>query len=757
MSNVRQLLKRAIALLRRAVALLRREGPIAVVRKALRISAGPGAVAPKVAQDVAVIRSKGVFDRQYYFAQVPELETNGQDPIRHYVEHGAALRLNPHPLFDTAFYLDTYPDIAASGDNPLAHYLLHGGFEGRNPGPNFDSAFYSDKYPDVARAHVNPLEHYIGWGEKEGRSPNGIVYLPTDPRGYTSWVELYDTLSDTDREAIRAHIARLPRRPRFSILMPVYNAPEPWLRAAIRSVREQLYPDWQLCIGDDGSTAPHVKPILDEAARADARIAVVHSAKNGGISAATNAALALAQHEYTCFLDHDDVLSPHALYMVACELIAHPGAELVYSDEDKIDTAGVRKDPYFKPDWDPELMLAENFVSHLSTVRTDRLRELGGLRSAFDGSQDHDLVLRLSEQVPAEAIRHIPHVLYHWRIIPGSTAHGAEQKPETSDRARAAIREHLQRRGIRADVVAGKIPERTRVVYALPEPPPRVTMIIPTKDHTHLLQALIRSLDKTDYPDLELVIVSNNTSAPEALRYLAKLKQDPRVKFVSYPHQYNFSSINNLGVRNATGSVLALLNDDVEGLHPDWLKDMVGYALQPDVGIVGCKLYYPDWRIQHAGVILGIGGIAGHLHKYMPRDWPGRMGHRAIVAQSLSAVTAACVVLRKELYVEAGGLDEAIGVNFNDVDLCIRVRDLGYRNVYTPYAELLHKESATRGLNETPEKQTIFEREIKLMRSRWGDALLNDPYYNPNLSLRSENEALAIPPRAVKPWLRTSG
>lgn len=594
----------------------------------------------------------------------------------------------------------------------------------------------------------------VAWGEGLPGLRRSLKRFTNLNVSYERWLAIQDTLTASDREAILSHIPVLPWRPLISVLMPTYNTPEVWLRRAIESVRAQHYPHWELCIADDASTAPHVAAVLAEYARMDERIRVVPREKNGHISAASNSALAIARGEFVALLDHDDELPVHALYMVAVALNEKPHLDLIYSDEDKIDENGQRFDPYFKPDWNPELFTAQNIVNHLGIYRTETVRAAGGFREGFEGSQDWDLALRVSERIPVSHIHHIPHVLYHWRAIPGSTAMGCDEKAYATNAAMAALREHLERTGCNG-VVSQAAGGYFRIRYPVPSPAPLVSIVIPTRNGLHLLRRCIDSIrGKTRYPRYEILVVDNQSDDPEALSYLDTLSTIEGTRVLRYDAPFNYSAINNFAVARAEGDVLCLLNNDIEVISEDWLDEMVGHAVRPGIGAVGAMLYYPDDTIQHAGVVLGPGGVAGHLYCGSRRGEHGYMGRAALV-QSLSAVTAACLVVRKALFQEVRGLDtEHLSVAFNDVDFCLRLRECGYRNVWTPYAELYHYESASRGLEDTPEKQERFRSEATYMRARWGSLLDHDPAYNPNLTLQGNWPFLVQPSRAERPWRR---
>lgn len=559
---------------------------------------------------------------------------------------------------------------------------------------------------------------------------------------YEQWLRLYEKTDE----------APPATGPLISVLMPVYNAPEKWLRRAIESVREQTYGNWELCIANDASTAAHVRPMLDEAALSDPRIKVVHRETNGHISRASNSALDLATGEFTALLDHDDELALHALAEIVRALAARPDADFFYSDEDKVDEYGRRYAPYFKPDFLPDLFRGQNYLTHLAVYRTTLLREAGGFRAGFEGSQDWDIALRVSEKTSPDRIVHIPKILYHWRAISGSTALTIDQKNYHATAARRALEEHLARTGRTAALEA--VPgEHWHIRYALPARPPLVSIIIPTRNGVRHLRRCIESLlTKTTYPNYEIVVVDNGSDDSATLAYFKEIAS-AKVRVLSYPQPFNYSAINNFAVSQVSGEFVALLNDDLEVITPGWLDEMTAHAARLEIGCVGAMLYYPDDTIQHAGTVLGIGGpggvggVAGHAFKKFTRNTEG-VFNRARLAQNYSAVTAACLVVRKAIFEEVGGLDEkSLAIAFNDVDFCLKVRATGRWNLWTPFAELYHHESASRGLEDTPAKQTRFRGEIETMLSRWGPLLRHDPAYNPNLTHETEDFTLAWPPR----------
>lgn len=565
---------------------------------------------------------------------------------------------------------------------------------------------------------------------------------------YTEWVRRYDNLDMPRRQRLLQRIAAFSQQPLISVLMPVYNTPTVYLEQAIASVRAQLYGNWELCIADDASTAPEVRQLLQAAAAADARIKVVHRERNGHISAASNSALELASGSFVALLDHDDLLAPLALYRIVEAINAHPDALLIYSDEDKIDVAGHRYEPYFKSDFNYELLLAQNMISHLGVYRTSLLRELGGFRVGYEGAQDYDLALRVVERAAPAQIVHVPYVLYHWRAIAGSTALDEGEKDYAAEAGRKAVAEHLARRGLTAEVLpAPEGPSLNRVRFACPSPQPLVSIIIPTRDRADLLGMCLDSLiERTSYQNYEVIIVDNGSTEQATADLFARLPKD-RFRILRDESPFSFSALNNHAAREARGTLLCLMNNDIEILTPDWLEEMVSFASQPEIGCVGARLWYPDGRLQHGGVIIGLGGVAGHAHKYFPKGDPGYF-RRAVLHQSLSAVTAACLLLRREIYEQVDGLDVGLAVAFNDIDFCLRVREAGYRNVWTPYAEMVHHESASRGLEDSPAKQARFAAEVQFVQARWGRSLREDPAYSVNLTLDSEDYAYAWPPRS---------
>lgn len=579
-----------------------------------------------------------------------------------------------------------------------------------------------------------------------GEIKPGIGSDAFDRNDYAEWVRRYDTIDDAKRQKCRTLCDGLASKPKISVVMPTYNSNPEWLIEAIESVRNQIYPNWELCIADDASPDSSIRPILERYAREDKRIKVVFREHNGHISAASNSALEMATGEWTALLEHDDLLAEHALFWVADAINQNPEARLVYSDEDKIDKASRRLSPYFKCDWNVNLFYSHNMFSHLGVYHTILLRQIGGFRLGLEGSQDYDLALRCIERIKPSQIHHVPRVLYHWRMHAESTAHSAETKPYAMLAGERALNEHFQRQNI--DAKAKLVGYGYRVRYALPEKKPLVSLIIPTRNGLQLIKQCIESIRaKTTYKNFEILVIDNGSDDPDVLNYFASFDGDSKVRVIRDDSPFNYSALNNRAVLHADGEFVGLLNNDVEVISPEWLDEMLSLANQPGKGAIGACLWYPNETLQHGGVITGLGGVAGHSHKHLPR---GACGHssRARLTQGMSAVTAACLIIKKSIYLEVGGLNEAdLQVAFNDVDFCLKVREAGYQNVWTPFAELYHHESATRGFDDTPEKQARFSREVAYMKSTWGASLLNDPAYSPNLTLDHDDFSLAWPPR----------
>ncbi len=534
---------------------------------------------------------------------------------------------------------------------------------------------------------------------------------------------------------------------KFSIVVPIYNPPLELLKSCVFSVKNQTYKDWELILVNDKSTCPEVNQYLNDLDRnsIDSNIKIIFNSTNKHISLSTNEGIKRASGDFMLFLDHDDLLAPQALNEIAVLLEESPELKWIYSDEDLMTEKGKRVVPHFKSQFNPYLLRSHNYITHLCAYRRELLEELGGFRVGFEGAQDYDLALRASRVLQPYQIGHIPKVLYHWRMHSQSTAASSEAKPYTHVAGKKALKEHLDAIGVNATVEDGVSDNFYKVNYLL-DVWPKVSIIIPTKDNKELLEACISSvLQKTDYSDFEIIVMDNQSSDLECLTYLDSLQSDSRVKVVKHNKPFNYSEINNTAVKyHASGEVVVLLNNDTEVITPNWLTEMVGLAMQPYVGCVGAKLLYADNTIQHAGVILGLGGYAAHSHRCTPNNSSGYF-HRPNLTQVLSAVTGACLVVKKELYLQVNGLDEAFQIAYNDVDFCLRVQQNGYLNVYCPHAQLYHYESKTRGDdNQDKIKLARFVKEKKLLLDRWEEKINNDIYYNPNLTRVAENFSINI-------------
>ncbi|MBE6602648.1 MAG: glycosyltransferase family 2 protein [Ruminococcaceae bacterium] len=532
-----------------------------------------------------------------------------------------------------------------------------------------------------------------------------------------------------------------PKKIKFSILVPLYNTPKQYLEEMIQSVLDQTYANWQLCLAD-GSDGEHsdLEQIVSEVSKNDPRVCYRKLEKNYGISGNTNACIEMADGEYIALFDHDDLLHPAALFEVM-RAICEKKADFIYTDENTFtQTPTDAYCPHFKPDFAPDNLRANNYICHFTVFSRELLEKTGGFRPECDGSQDFDMVLRLTEQ--AKTVVHIPIILYYWRAHKNSVASDVSAKPYVIEAAHRALEDHLCRVGLKGSVEDTCVPSMYRIKYEI-ESQDKVSIIIPNKDHCNDLKKCLDSIFRvTTYSDYEIIIVENNSEKPETFEYYETLSDNPRVRVVVWESEikeFNYSALNNFGATFATGKYLVLLNNDTEIITPDWLQEMVMFAQRSDVGAVGVKLYYPDDTVQHAGIGIGLLQLAGHYHRGFPKEHPGYMG-RLIYAQDVSAVTAACVMIPRDVWDAVGGLDEKFKVAFNDVDLCMRIRKKGYLIVFTPFAELYHYESKSRGFDDSPKKRARFEGEIARFGKRWEKEMqAGDPYYNPNFTLDRED------------------
>jgi O-antigen biosynthesis protein len=571
-----------------------------------------------------------------------------------------------------------------------------------------------------------------------------------DASRYREWVVLYDTISPEEAEEIRRFLRSLPRTPKFSVLVPVYDTPPQELAGMIASVKGQIYDDWELCIADDGSKSAHVREILEGEARAEPRIKLVFREENGNISAASNSALALATGDFLVLLDHDDILAPHALAIMADAINRHPDADVLYSDEDKLDAQGRRYGAYFKPDWNPELLYGQNFISHLGVYRGSLVRALGGFRLGFEGSQDYDLALRATAATKGPVV-HVPHVLYHWRVYPGAGTFSSTQLGRAVDAARRAIKEQLAGMGVDASVGDAGY-NCHRVIRANPATWPRVSIVASLRRHPELLPDFVESLlEKTDYPDMEIIVVD----ASDGERALPTEMLNKRgVRLAQSPHPADFAKTINETVREASGEIILFLDSDMAPVEPGWLKEMVLLAKQPGIGAVGAKLRSADGKTWLGGMVLGLNQIAAPLHGNSAAA-PGYFG-KLLLTQDVSCVSAACMAVPRVAFESVTGFDESnLSPSFKDVDFCLRLRRAGYRVMWTPYAQLRHRKRKTPA-RLGGEGRDERQREIASMRECWGQNLERDPFWNPNLSLASNHPQVSLPPRIRRPWQKAS-
>ena len=576
---------------------------------------------------------------------------------------------------------------------------------------------------------------------------NPITGYQTDPpenhpcyhRNYRAYCAILEERASAYLRDFQSRNSSLSSLPKISVLLPVYNVDEKWLRRCLDSIINQAYANWELCIADDCSTLPHIRKLLLEYEASDIRIKTLFRETNGHISAATNSAFTLSTGEYLALVDHDDELPPHALAKVAEKIAAHPNAKIIYSDEDKIDENDIRHGPHFKSDWNYDLFLGCNMISHLGVYKRSAFESVSGFREGYEGAQDWDLALRIAENCKDGEIVHIPDILYHWRSIQGSTAFELDEKNYASAAQKRTIETHLERIGVKGclESVEGL---HWRVIYDLPDKIPTVSIIILTKDRIDLLKPCVESiLDKTDYGNYRIIIVDNGSSDKATIEYLDKLSDNPKIRVRRDDQPFNFSVLNNRAIDEAQSDLVCLLNNDTEVISSDWLREMVSHAIRPEIGVVGAKLLFPHEHVQHAGVVMGIGGVAGHAFKFLHKDDDGYI-HRAKIVSCFSAVTGACMMFEKKLWQDLGGLDdENLPISYNDIDFCLRAREKGLRSLHTPFALLYHKESESRGDPNESRQKAQFESESQFMYRKWGYVIQNDPYYNPNLTLQKED------------------
>ena len=576
--------------------------------------------------------------------------------------------------------------------------------------------------------HYGPKEFWIRLHERF--EPEEVPY----GLWYRAYIPTEETL-ETQRKQ------KFDYSPLISIAVPAYQTPVEFLRQMIESLIVQTYSNWELCIVNASPDNEEMQKVLAEYSAGDSRVRFCNLKENLGIAENTNRAFAMTKGEFVGLLDHDDLLAPNALYEIVKILQDHPQADALYTDEDKVTTElDEHFQPHLKPDFNLDLLRSNNYICHFFVVQKSIVEKAGGFRKEFDGAQDYDFIFRCTEN--AGEVLHVPEILYHWRTHKASTADNPASKMYAFEAGKRAIEAHLERTGTKGEVSHTQDLGFYRVKYPV-QGQPLVSIIIPNKDEKETLKACIDSIrEKTEYPNYEIIIVENNSTTDEIFQYYKELSQDPRIRLLRWKKEFNYSAINNYGVRHANGEYLLFLNNDVTVITPGWIKELLGVCQRPEVGAAGVKLIYPDDTIQHAGCVIGLGGIAGHMFVDMPANRTGYL-HKASILQDMSAVTAACMMMKRTAFEEAGGFTEKLSVAFNDVDLCLKVRKNHKLIVYDPYVQLYHMESKTRGAEDNKEKVRRFQEEIEYMRCQWIDILKKgDPYYNKNLSLSKWNYSL---------------
>ena len=569
---------------------------------------------------------------------------------------------------------------------------------------------------------------------------------PKKVTNYRIWVKKFDRKRTPEKNALSHRLKKLPYQPLISVILPVRKVPIKFLKKTLASVYQQVYSNWELCIAYNNPHDREIQGYLRQQQKQNQRIKLDFQTKQRNNSALCNDALALATGEYVTLLEADGALSLHALAWVVDLLNKHHNLDIIYSDEDKIDPKGIRFDPYFKPDWNQDLLLSHNYVGHLIVITERIINALGGFRPDIDGCHEWDLLLRAMELTEPARIRHIPKILYHACSSTPNRMGSKNGNNHLVDSSERVLADYLNRNNISGRIVKSETKEQ-RISYHLPSPTPRISIIIPTKDHIHVLKKCVSSiLNKTNYPKYTITIVDNGSKKEVSLNDFDSVQRD-KIRILKVPGPFNFSRIINRGVAYSGGDLLAFLNNDTEVISSNWLIEMASHAVRPGIGVVGAKLCYPNGKIQHAGVILGIGGVAGHIFRNFDNDVDGQL-RRLKYVQNYSAVTGACMVVKRLLFEEVGGFNEdELPVAFNDIDFCLRILALGYRNLFTPSAELYHYEAYSRGPDDSLEKQLRFRKEFEFMQRTWGGLLNNDPAYNLNLTLLNENFDLASPPR----------
>ncbi len=691
--------------------------------------------------DYTVDQKKGTLRIQGWAAAKSEVK------IRVLGRSGAPLKckIERYLRYDTKDLFEEYPVGQNCGFYVKMDHIPKGGITLvlSIPGCTVREEFPTDaagigmrKFASLYKKGVKTLR-YKGPGAFFNKTFNRLFNPNMRPIIYSDWVKKH---LPSEKELARERTEKFQWEPKISLVVPCYKSQRDFLLALVGSVLAQTYGNWELILSDGSGENSPIDGLLSEIEAKDQRIRVVRNHKRLQISENTNAALAKATGDFIAFSDHDDLLVANAFYEVVKRLNEKPDTDLIYSDEDKITTSEELMQPNFKPDYDPDMLDSVNYICHLLVVRRTLEEEIGGLDPAFDGAQDYNFIFHCVEKT--DHIEHIPKILYHWRYFEGSTAANPDSKGYAFTAGERAIQAHYDRLGWPATVEQGAFAGIYRTRWHWKEKP-LVSVLIPNKDHTEDLDKCLTSIfSKSDYPNLEVLVIENNSTEQKTWDYYEEIqKKEPRVRVIYYKDAFNYSKINNFGASKARGEYLLLLNNDTEFIS-DAIREMLGFAMRPDVGAVGARLYFGDNTIQHAGVIMGWGGVAGHAFVNQKRDVSGYQ-HRIILQQDYSAVTAACMMVRHSTYDEVGGFTEELAVAFNDMDFCMKLRKAGYLIVYNPFAELYHYESKSRGAEDTPDKVRRFNGEMRYFQSHWPEILRDgDPYYNPNLSMITQDFSL---------------
>ena len=710
------------------------------------------------------------FDTAWYLSQYSDVAEAGLNPLQHFIEKGLEELRQPHPLFDTAWYMAQNKDVAATGLNPLVHYLEYGLNEGRDPIEFFDDFWYLSTYKDVARSKVLPIYHYTKFGIPEFRNPSARFdtkhYLEKNPDidpgsinplfhfvrfgqfegrqsraplvpGYAEWIGYNEAVGYGHNSSVRESIALFKELPTFSIVVPVYNTPLRYLEAFINSVRNQIYPFWELCIVDDASPDPEIRAELTKYAAQDRRIKVSYNETNLHIAEATNVALAMATGDFICLMDHDDEITVNALYEFALKLNIDSNFDMIYSDEDKINLAGQRYEPFFKPAWSPEYLESCMYTAHFACYRKSIVDKVGGFRKECNGAQDYDFVLRFAQQT--SKIAHVGKILYHWRAIPGSTAASMDNKEYVIGAAVKALQDYLVREGSEGTVTPNMYGGCFDIRRAV-KGDPKVSIVIPTAgrdsevggQQVDLLVNCVESvLLKSTYKNVEIVVVHNGDLQERTVQKLS----DYAIKYVEFKGGFNVAKKMNEGAAAASGDYLIFLNDDIEVIDEGWIEAMLTLAQKRGVGAVGAKLLFENGQIQHAGVTF-CESLPDHVLRGSGRDDPGYF-FSTVGSRNYLAVTGACVLCSSATFKKVGGFTEAFAVNYNDIDFCLKIVKLGLRIAYAPQAKLYHFESRNRA-------RTVDTREIDLFLEKWKDEVRTDPFYSRNFESRPPEFKLRI-------------